>query len=399
ALKNLQSNLRHLTWVTQMIAKGDFTKRVDFLYDFSEAFNSMVSDLDETKKALTIQTDELQKAITSLFINKEQYKSLIQKAPISICVLKNGQIVLSNPAFIEMLHVSAREQVDDQSFLQFIRPSNRVTFLHKMARYSEYGVNWNRFEEELVCIDNSEIITKMIGTDIVFENDPATLLFIDDITRKKKEETRIINSLQEKDILLKEVYHRVKNNMQIIWSLLSMQAKMVQDDTIKGYFVDCQNRVKSLALVHEQLYKTDNLREINYGHYLKKITSHLFDTYNLNINNVHLQIESGDETITLAKAVPCSLIVNELISNSLKYAFTPEEKGLITIRFGSYGTQGDYILDYRDNGQGIPREIQPEQSNTLGMKLIYGLTRQLHGSVFFENDNGVHYVIRFPSIS
>lgn len=397
ALKNLQSNLRHLTWVTQMIAKGDFKKRVDFLYDFSEAFNSMVRDLDETKKALAIQTEEVQKAITSLYHSKEQYRSLILKSPVSICVLKKGSIILSNPAFIELLRAKSRDGVEGVPFLEFVRPGNRTTFLHKLTRYSEYGINWNRFEEDLVCLDDCDIVTKITGTDIVFENEPANLLFIDDITGKKNEETIILNSLQEKEILLREVYHRVKNNMQIIWSLLSMQGKMVDDETVKGYFVECQNRVKSLALVHEQLYKTDNLREINYGQYLRQITSHLFDTYNLNGKKVHLQIEAGEETLSLAKAVPCSLIINELVSNSLKYAFTSDMPGSITILFGTGENPEKYTLDYRDTGRGILPEIHPEQGSTLGMKLIYGLTRQLNGTVLFENDNGVHYVIIFPS--
>jgi PAS domain S-box-containing protein len=397
ALKNLQSNLRHLTWVTQMIAKGDFTRRVDFLYDFSEAFNSMVRDLDETKKALIIQTRELQLACQSLYHSKEQYRSLILKSPVSICVIKKESITLTNPAFIELLHTQTREDIENRSFLEFVHPDNRESFLNKLACYSESGVNWNMFEEELVCLDGSVIVTKITGAETVYENEPATLLFIDDITERKCEETKVLNSLREKDILLREVYHRVKNNMQIIWSLLSMQARMVQDETIKGYFEECQNRVKSLAFVHEQLYLSDNLREINYGQYLRQFTTHLLNTYNLNKEIVHLQIDADEEAISLAKAVPCSLIINELMSNSLKYAFPLDEGGSISIQFRLSGEPKWYIVDYRDTGPGIPPEVQPEKSTKLGMKLIYGLTRQLNGKVFFENDNGVHYLITFPS--
>jgi PAS domain S-box-containing protein len=396
ALKNLQSNLRHLTYKTQMIAKGDFTQQVDFLYDFSVAFNSMVRELDQTKKALIMKTEELQNMVTSLKVSSEQYRSLIQKSPVSICLVHNGQIILTNPLFLNLLGATNIEQVVGQLFIRFIHPCNTNTFLEKMDLYSGNGNKSIAFEERLVRLDEKEIIAEIIGTDIFFENKPVTLFLISDVTARRDEESKILNTLQEKDILLKEVYHRVKNNMQIIWSLLSMQSRQVEDETVKGYFIECQNRVKSLALVHEQLYRADNLQEINYGQYLKQIASHLFNTYNLNAEQIHLRIEVSNDNISLVKAVPCSLIINELISNSLKYAFLKEKSSIITIRFETNTNSQSYLLDYRDTGPGIPPEIKPESTNTLGMKLIFGLTRQLKGTVFFENDNGVHYMITFP---
>lgn len=395
ALKNLQSNLRHLTWKTQMIAKGDFSQRIDFLYDFSEAFNKMVRELDETKKALDVQTDELNRTIASLSTSKEQYKSLIQQSPISVCVLKKGKIILANSACNELLHIGCTEQIDGSSFLRFVSPENRSSFLDKITRSIEYSGHWSRFEEEIIRDDKTAIVAEITGTEIVFDNEPVTLILISDITDKKRQEERILSDLQEKDVLLREVYHRVKNNMQIIWSLLSMQAKMVDDKTVKGYFTDSQNRVKSLALVHELLYKTDNLREVQYGQYLEQFTSYLSDAYNLNRNRVRVMIEAGDESMTLAKAVPCSLILNELITNSLKYAFKPDEGGSISIIFQISDDHKYYIIEYRDTGSGIPESVQ-EENNTLGMRLIYGLARQLNGDVSYENDCGVHYVITFP---
>jgi|GEM_PF-2405747 len=396
---NLQSNLRHLTWKTEAIAKGDFSQKVDFLHEFSVAFNSMVSELAEAKKTLLVQSEEIQKTNASLFISNKQYKSLILESPVSICVVQDGKIILTNPAFLHLLHVDNQEKIMNQPFLQFIHQGNKRHFLENMSRYAEYGGSWNTFEEEMKTTDGTSLSIEIIITKIVFESEPSTLFLLHDITERKKNEYMILSSLQEKEILLKEVYHRVKNNMQIIWSLLSMQSNKVQDETIKRYFTECQNRVQSLALVHENLYQTDNLRDINYGQYLSQLSAHLFETYQVNADDVTLVLKSENEIISQKKAVPCSLIVNELVSNSLKYAFKPGEVGTISIEF-SYDTKlGAYTLEYRDTGPGIPPEISPDTAQTLGMQLIYGLTRQLSGTVFLENDRGAHYIIRFPQDS
>ena len=396
ALKNLQSHLRHLTWKTQAIAKGDFSQKVDFLHDFSVAFNSMVKDLDEAKKSLLAKTDEIRAINASIFTSKEQYKSLIFQSPISICIEKEGTIILTNPAFEQMFFHSDHDNQKSFSILRYIHPDAQEHFLRKISLRTEIGGEWNRFEEEVITSGGVRLIAEFTVTDIIFDSESATLYFIQDITERKAHETRILNSLHEKEILLKEVYHRVKNNMQVIWALLSMQSRMVQDETVKGYFVECQNRVKSLALVHEHLYLTDNLKDIRYSSYLTQISTHLFRTYRINSDAISLSINAGDETIPLAKAVSCSLIVNELLSNTLKYAFQPAEKGSIVIRFSRSIQDGSYILEYRDSGPGLPHDLNPQCSQTLGMQLIYGLTKQLNGTVNFENDHGVHYVISFP---
>ncbi|WP_319580574.1 histidine kinase dimerization/phosphoacceptor domain -containing protein [uncultured Methanospirillum sp.] len=396
ALKHLQSNLRHLTWKTQAIAKGDFSQKVDFLHDFSIAFNSMVKDLEDAKKALLQKTDEIQAVNRSLSISTEQYKSLILTSPISICIVHNGVVILANHAFSKMLHISSLKMIEPNTFIRYIHPDQRDHFSEQISLSSEPGVNWNQFEEEMVCEDGTTINTEFVATDIIFENNPSTLFFIYDITTRKKHELQILSSLQEKEILLKEVYHRVKNNLQIIWSLLSIQSRQVKDETVKEYFIECQNRIKSLALLHETLYRTDNLRDINYGEYLTHITTNLIKTYNINSEEISLEIEAFETTIPLSLAVPCSLIVNEMVTNSLKYAFNQTGKGTIKILFTYNLATKTYHLDYRDSGPGFPDEINPQQTKSLGMQLIYGLTKQLKGTIFQQNDNGVHFTIEFP---
>ncbi|MFZ1126691.1 sensor histidine kinase [Methanoregula sp.] len=221
-------------------------------------------------------------------------------------------------------------------------------------------------------------------------------------TERKKMELQITQQLKEKEMLLKEIHHRVKNNMQVISSLLNLQSQTAKDDATRLLFKESQNRIRSIALVHEQLYRSDNLNQIEYGGYLKKMFATLFDSYGADPRRIYMLIDVPTVKITIEKAVPCSLIVNEQLSNSLKHAFPPDafpkdRKGEIRIGFMLDTAHGNYVLDYRDNGVGMPESLDPQKTGTLGMQLIYGLAQQLGGSVVLERGNGVHYTITFPA--
>jgi len=207
-------------------------------------------------------------------------------------------------------------------------------------------------------------------------------------------ETQIESSLKEKEYLLKEIHHRVKNNLQVISSLLSMQARKTDDPKVKDTLTDSQNRVKSIALVHEKLYQSKSLDRIEYGDYLSKIIQYLFESFNVNPGQITWKANAKDVYVSIDQAVPCSLIINEMITNSIKYAFPQGRKGEITISF----TLEDhhYILDYRDNGVGVPPGANLERAGSLGMQLINGLTRQLDGTLAIDTSAGVHYTIIFP---
>ena len=200
-----------------------------------------------------------------------------------------------------------------------------------------------------------------------------------------------------RNILLKEIHHRVKNNLQVISSLLSMQADKATDKNVIESLTDSQNRVKSIALVHEKLYQSKSLDQIEYGDYLNKIVMHLFDTYNVNPSQISCTIHAENIFVDINQAVPCSLIINEMLTNSLKYAFPGGRKGEITIDFTTDGK--NYILTYHDNGIGIPEGVTFERAESLGMKLIYGLTQQLNGTVILTAGRRDNLHVTFPCIT
>jgi two-component sensor histidine kinase/CheY-like chemotaxis protein len=221
-------------------------------------------------------------------------------------------------------------------------------------------------------------------------------------TERRKMELQITRQLKEKEMLIKEIHHRVKNNLQIISALFLLQSEAVKDEATKAVFNECQNRIRSISLVHEQLYRSNDLNQIEYGDYLQKMFLFLFESYGTDPEWISMEIDVQDVMITIEKAVPCSLIVNELLSNSLKYAFPKEQfpRGKhpeMRIRFFQDTDPDAYVLEYRDNGVGLPPGMDPRQTGTLGMQLIYGLTEQLAGTVSLESNEGIHYTIIFPA--
>jgi len=218
-----------------------------------------------------------------------------------------------------------------------------------------------------------------------------------DITDRKVMENQIASSLREKEFLLKEIHHRVKNNLQVISSLLSMQADKATDPKVIDSLTDSQNRVKSIALVHEKLYQSKSLDQIEYGDYLTKIVNHLFDTYNINQSRITCTIHAENIFVDINQAVPCSLIINEMLTNSLKYAFPDGGKGGIMIDFTKDAK--NYMLTYHDTGIGIPEEVTFERSESLGMKLIYGLTQQLNGTAILKREEGTTFIVTFPCLT
>jgi PAS domain S-box-containing protein len=355
----------------------------DELTRLADVSNQMLDRIEYTNKAL--QGSE------------RKYKDLIHLLPEALCVLYEDRIVFINLPMINLLKVRVAEDIIGKSFPEIFIPEHQKDALNRIAHCGIVGTVLPRWEGRILLPDVSVMDVEMDGTNISYDGKPAILVIFHDITERKKMEEKIGQSLKEKEVLLREIHHRVKNNMQVISSLISMQSRNVPDESIRVLFRDSQNRIQSIALVHEQLYRSDNLYQIEYGGYLKKMFNPLFESYKTDPQKVAMHIEAHDIMISIEKAVPCSLIVNELISNSLKHAFPGDRKGEIHIGFKLDIETGNYVLDYRDNGVGIPPGKDLQKTGSLGMQLIYGLTQQLSGTITLETGEGAHFVIVFPS--
>ncbi len=215
-----------------------------------------------------------------------------------------------------------------------------------------------------------------------------------DITSRKRIEEQIKTSLHEKEVLLKEIHHRVKNNLQIISSLLSLQAEYLKDSEVLAIFKDSQNRINSMALIHEKLYQSKDLARINFSDYIHDLVASLLYTYDINISKVVLKIEADEILLGIDTAIPCGLIINELVLNALKYAFPGTEKGEVYVGLRSLD-DCKYTLTVQDDGVGLPEGLDFRNTESLGLQLVNALVNQLGGTIAVENLGGVKFEISF----
>jgi PAS domain S-box-containing protein len=228
------------------------------------------------------------------------------------------------------------------------------------------------------------------------EADQTILALIEDDTRRTKAENRLRWSLREKEVLLKEVHHRVKNNLQLMSSILDLQAQCVTDEERTDVLQNTQNRIRSMALIHEKLFKTEDVAHVNFEDYVRTLVRHLERSLNLR-ERVAIELDVEPVHLDVDQAVLGGLIVNELVSNTFQHAFPDQTGGTVRIQLKT-SSGGCYRLTVSDDGVGLPEEIDAEQAGTLGLELVHLLTQQLAGSLYIVRGQGTTFTIDFPRV-
>ena len=216
-----------------------------------------------------------------------------------------------------------------------------------------------------------------------------------ELAERVRAEERIQAALREKDVLLKEIHHRVKNNLQIISSLLDLQSDYIRDPHTRAMFDDSQRRIRIMALIHEQLYQSPDLARISFREYVDSLTSQLLQSFAVTPSRITLIIDVADVPMTPDIAIPCGLIINELVSNALKHAFPDARAGEIRIELKPAGER-QLVLRISDNGVGLPSAVDFRTTSSLGLQLVYMLSRQLRGTLEQEQTVGTAFTIIFP---
>ncbi|MGZ7094995.1 MAG: sensor histidine kinase [Methanobacterium sp.] len=245
------------------------------------------------------------------------------------------------------------------------------------------------------------------ATDYVFKNNlkklvPAinrALSERNEITELKLSKNELKKALDEKEVLLKEIHHRVKNNLMIISSLLDIQSHYIKDKDDYDLFKESKNRAYSMALIHEKLYRSTDLKMIDFGDYINKLAYDLFNVYTIDPDKIRLMVDVEDIKLDVDTAIPLGLIINELLTNSLKYAFPapdPENNGkdnIISISLSKHGDE--YILAIADNGIGFPEDIDYKNNDSMGLELVDNLIEQIDGAMELNEVNGTEFKIAF----
>ena len=302
----------------------------------------------------------------------------------------------TRPTFERVLE---RVHPDDRAFVQRIldrafRDGTDVDFEHRFLMPDD-SVKFVRVVAQAVRDESGHLEYIGAGMDVTEQHRTRAVLE-EDIAKRKRAEEQLQASLEEKEALLKEVHHRVKNNLQLISSLLSLQAARIAEPAVAELFAESRNRVRSMALVHENLYRAGNFARISMATHIQNLCADSARAYGMNGRRVELASRIGDVELDLDRAVSCGLIVNELVSNALKHAFPDGRAGRVCVELEPFGGER-HVLVVGDDGVGLPADLDCHRADTLGLQLVDDLTRQLHGNIRVDRDGGTTFTITFDT--
>ncbi len=360
------------------------TGRPELLPNGDILWNGFLEDITDRKRA--------EKKLKE---SEEKFRSITEKSLVGVYLIQDGKFRYVNPKFAEIFGYSVDEMIDK------IGPKELT-----------YAEDWHIAEENIKKREGGEEesinytfrgITKekkivhieVFGTRTRYNEKPAIIGTLHDITKRITAEEKLKTSLQEKETLLKEIHHRVKNNMQVISSLIELQSSFIMEKTGIDHFKETTGRIKSMALIHEKLYHWDNLSEIDFKEYIKTLSSEISRSYTHPSCEIDIIVNIKDISLNMEKAIPCGLIINELITNSYKHAFHDQQKCTVQIDL-TRDKKGNYHLKVSDNGIGLPKDIDLSDENRLGFQLVKALTEQLKGRIEIIKEKGTAFKITFP---
>jgi PAS domain S-box-containing protein len=327
--------------------------------------------------------------------NEEYWRALSVCLPVGLFTCdRGGQCTYMNRRGQEILGCTDTEALGE-GWTRCVHPDDRDRVISEwlcaaqagLQHYTEYRVQLPQGELRWVYIRTAPALTAQ-GE---FVGHTGT---IEDVTKQKLAEDQIKASLSEKEVLLKEIHHRVKNNLQIISSLIYLQAQRIEDPEARQIFEDSQSRISSMALVHDSLYRSQNFARVHLSDYIQTLTSRLFQTYRIQSEFVNLEIDvEPDVVVSLDRAIPCGLILNELITNALKHGFTGEQQGKVRVKL--HQTIEGICLIVENDGNGLPDTFELQKIQSMGLRLVNALIHQLRGKVEVEKTAKTRFKVTF----
>jgi PAS domain S-box-containing protein len=314
---------------------------------------------------------------------------LVESAPDGIVVVDpSGAIVMVNSE-TERLFGYSRDEMLGQPIELLVPARFRHAHVHDrdayMSRASVRPMGAGRFLTGHTK-EGAEFPVEISLSPIATTGGQMVMSIVRDITERRRADELIQASLREKEALLKEIHHRVKNNLQVTSSLLRLQAAAIADPAAREMFQETENRIRSMALVHEKLYQSTNLSRIDLGDYLRSLADLLYRSSAIAPENVVIDVTGSAIHLEIDDAVPCGLIANELLSNALKHAFPGGRQGRIEVHLADR-PDGSIFMSVSDDGVGLPNDFQPDRAETLGLHLVEALARQLDGTVEVRRRN------------
>lgn len=349
----------------------------------------------EQQNKRTARRRSMQRALE---ISEARFRRVVESAP-------NAMVMIGGSGVIEMVNTQAelmfgypRSELLGQT-VEMLVPE-RFRGHHPTLRGAFFGDPRARpmgAGRDLYALrkDGSEFPVEIGLNPIEMDEAPMVLSAIVDISDRKHKEEHIRAALKEKEVLLGEIHHRVKNNLQIIQSLLYLQAAKIDDPNVTAILMESQNRIKSMALIHQTLYQSKDFERVDFGHFLDSLAPNLVSSYSVDPGRVSLTIGADDVQLPIHAAIPCGLIVNELISNALKHAFPDGRRGRIEIALAG-GADGEVAMSVEDDGVGLPDGLEILKAETLGLQMVGLLAQQIRAEMTVNPSGPTRFRFQFP---
>jgi PAS domain S-box-containing protein len=328
--------------------------------------------------------------------SEARYRVLVENASEAILVVQDGLLKFVNRTATQMIGYPEMERIS-RPFPEFIHPDDREMVVDNYRKRIAGETAQARYVFRLLTRDGGVRWVEIGAVLIDWEGRPASLNFLTDVTDRHNGEESIQASLREKEVMLREIHHRVKNNMQVISSLFNLQAGKTANEEYREILKEGQTRIRAMSLVHEKLYQSRDLSKIDLAVYIQSLADHLFNVYLTDSNRIRLETDLEEVPLDINSAVPCGLILNEVISNSLKHAFPEGRKGLIRIGL-KRGPDDMIILRVSDDGIGFPKDIDFLQFESLGLQIAKLLVGQLEGTIDLDRTNGTTFTVTFREL-
>ncbi|KAF3889167.1 MULTISPECIES: sensor histidine kinase [Nostocales] len=359
-------------------------------------FQQQIGDLIEFNKSLQAEITEYKQREAFLQESEARFRLIAYTAPVMIWVSDIERLCnYFNKVWLEFTGRTIQQEIG-YGWLESIHPEDKERCF--LTRTTAFDARQSfKMEYRLRRKDGEYRWILDTGMPHYTENNTFAgyIGSCVDITEHKQAEEQIQASLLEKEVLLKEIYHRVKNNLQVISSLLNLQSEYIKDKDDLEIFQQSQMRIESMALIHQKLYQSQDLARIDFGEYIRDLVASLFSSYEVNTNVISLTVNVERVLLSLDAAIPCGLIITELVSNSLKYAFPKSKTGEISIEL-QVENNNVLNLKVRDNGIGLPKKFDLKNTTSLGLQLVDALTNQLSGNIKIKSADGVEVEIVFP---
>jgi PAS domain S-box-containing protein len=334
----------------------------------------------------------------SLRDSESAYRTIFENTGTATVIINDRNLItLANTEFEKLSGYSKDEIEGKMVWTEFVILDDLERMIkHNNLRITDNGSDPKNYEFRLS--NKLGVIKNIFVVAVIMPGSNNSLISLLDVTKRRNAEAEIKKSLKEKETLLKEIHHRVKNNLTVISSLLNLQSHYIKDKDDLIMFKESQSRAKSMALIHQKIYSSEDLKRINFGDYIRTLSNEIFHSYVHDSNIVKLNLDVEDVMLDTDISIPLGLILNELLTNSLKYAFPPDaiDNGNIYVSLlkNVYG----YTLSVVDDGIGFPEDIDLESTDSLGLQLINTLTNQIEGKIYLDQGNGTSFKIEFNEI-